>query len=205
MSDTLLARLMSRIKNLVGTGTVTGAETQWLQIKTATGRTNDRIRRVHNYGFMSRPLVGAKTYNLFIGGVTARGITVSVEDERYQMALQPGEVAMLDDKGNLVHFTADGIKVNTKAKLDITAAGDVSVTAPKVDVTAPKFRSPAMWTSAATSTSRAALAAAPASLRALQWKPTLTTIWTTTTNALLTGQTNHELFPFKCGHGTDEL
>ncbi|EKO3388332.1 phage baseplate assembly protein V [Vibrio fluvialis] len=138
MSDTLLARLMSRIKNLVGTGTVTGAETQWLQIKTATGRTNDRIRRVHNYGFMSRPLVGAKTYNLFIGGVTARGITVNVEDERYQMALQPGEVAMLDDKGNLVHFTADGIKVNTKAKLDITAAGDVSVTAPKVDITAPQ-------------------------------------------------------------------
>ncbi|MBD0786398.1 phage baseplate assembly protein [Vibrio sp. Y2-5] len=136
MSKALLSRLMGRIKNIVGTGTVTGAETQWLQIKTATGRTNDRIRRVHNYGFMSRPLVGAKTYNLFIGGVTARGITVNVEDERYQMELLPGEVAMLDDKGNLVHFTASGIKIQSAAKIEMVAPSEVSVTAPKVNVTA---------------------------------------------------------------------
>lgn len=137
MPNTMLTRLMARIKNIVGTGTVTGTETQWLQIKTATGRTNDRIRRVHNYGFMSRPLVGAKTYNLFIGGVTARGITVNVEDERYQMELQPGELAVLDDKGNLIHFTSAGIKINSIAKIEIIAASDVSVTAPKVSVTAP--------------------------------------------------------------------
>lgn len=132
-----MSRIMARIKNIVGTGTVTGSDTQWLQIKTATGRTNDRIRRVHNYGFMSRPLVGAKTYNLFIGGVTARGFTVNVEDERYQMELQPGELAMLDDKGNLVHFTASGIKVNSSSKIEVEAASDVSVTATQVDVTAP--------------------------------------------------------------------
>nr|WP_253809323.1 hypothetical protein [Vibrio sp. RE88] len=44
---------MARIKNVIGTGTVTGATTGMLQIRTATGRTNDRIKRVHNYGFMS--------------------------------------------------------------------------------------------------------------------------------------------------------
>ncbi|MGL4225420.1 MAG: phage baseplate assembly protein domain-containing protein [Vibrio sp.] len=126
-STSLLSRLMSRIKNIVGTATVTGADTQWLQIKTATGRTNDRIRRVHNYGFMSRPLVGAKTYNLFIGGVTARGITVNVEDERYQMELQPGEVAMLDDKGNLVHFTKGGIKVNSISKVEVAAKDEITI------------------------------------------------------------------------------
>jgi phage baseplate assembly protein V len=120
-------RLMARIKNVIGTGTVTGASTSMLQIKTATGRTNDRIKRVHNYGFMSRPLVGAKTYNLFIGGVTARGFTVNVEDERHQIELQPGEVAMLDDKGNLVHFTEQGIKVKSMAKIELTAKQDITV------------------------------------------------------------------------------
>ncbi|MET2901782.1 baseplate assembly protein, partial [Vibrio rotiferianus] len=37
-------RLMARIKNITGTGTVTGATTGMLQIKTATGRTNDKIK-----------------------------------------------------------------------------------------------------------------------------------------------------------------
>ncbi len=123
-----ISRLMARIKNIIGIGTITGADTQWLQIKTTTGRTNDRIRRLHNYGYMSRPLVDAKSYNLFIGGVTARGISLCVEDERYQMELQPGEVAMLDDKGNLTHFTEDGIKVHSKGKVDVKAK-EVTVTA----------------------------------------------------------------------------
>ncbi|PML54956.1 phage baseplate assembly protein V [Vibrio lentus] len=131
-------RLMARIKNVIGTGTVTGATTGRLQIKTATGRTNDKIKRVHNYGFMSRPLSGAKTYNLFIGGATSRGITVNVEDERHQIELQPGEVAILDDKGNLVHFTQQGIKINACAKLEVISAQETTVNATTVNVTAPK-------------------------------------------------------------------
>ncbi|MBU2910044.1 phage baseplate assembly protein V [Vibrio splendidus] len=131
-------RLMARIKNVIGTGTVTGATTGRLQIKTATGRTNDKIKRVHNYGFMSRPLPGAKTYNLFIGGTTSRGITVNVEDERHQIDLQPGEVAILDDKGNLVHFTQQGIKINACAKLEVISAQETTVKATAVNVTAPK-------------------------------------------------------------------
>ncbi|MEZ8321632.1 phage baseplate assembly protein, partial [Vibrio splendidus] len=127
-------RLMARIKNVIGTGTVTGATTGRLQIKTATGRTNDKIKRVHNYGFMSHPLPGAKTYNLFIGGTTSRGITVNVEDERHQIELQPGEVAILDDKGNLVHFTQQGIKINACAKLEVISAQETTVNATAVNV-----------------------------------------------------------------------
>ena len=66
---------MSWIKNLVGTGTVTGREAQWLHIKTATGHTNDRIRRVHNYGFISRPLVVSNCYN------QTPGIRLTVESQ----------------------------------------------------------------------------------------------------------------------------
>ncbi|WP_299144324.1 phage baseplate assembly protein [uncultured Vibrio sp.] len=106
---------------------VTGVDTHHVQIKTATGRANDKIKRVHNYGFMSRPLVGARAYNLFIGGVTARGVTVHVEDERHQIELKEGEVAVLDDKGNLVHFTEQGVKIHSIAKVEVIAKQDITV------------------------------------------------------------------------------
>lgn len=139
MSKAMLQRLMARIKNVVGTGTVSGATTPLLQIKTATGRTNDKIERPHNYGFMSRPLVGAKTYNLFIGGVTARGFAVCVEDKRHQIDLEPGEVAVLDDKGNLIHLTESGIKIQaSQGKVEVIAANEASITAPLVNVIADK-------------------------------------------------------------------
>ncbi|WP_238933779.1 phage baseplate assembly protein V [Aliivibrio sp. S10_S31] len=122
-------RLMSRIKNMIVIGGVTGSDTKMLQIKTSTGKTNDRIKRLHNYGFMSRPIVGARSYVLFLGGVLSRGVAVCVEDERFEMELAEGEVAMMDDKGNLVHFTKNGISITSPGAVEINAANDVKVTA----------------------------------------------------------------------------
>lgn len=130
--------LMNRIKNLFGTGLATLVETKIVQIKLATGAVNDRIKRVHNYGFMSRPIEGAKGYTLFVGGDTSRGIAVCIEDERYEMELEPGDVAMLDNKGNLIHFNSAGIKVMTKQTLDITATKDVKVKCKNATVDATK-------------------------------------------------------------------
>jgi len=114
-------KLANRIKNLFGTGIATRIETGIVQLKLATGIVNDRIKRVHNYGFMSRPLPGAKAYTLFVGGDTSRGIAVCIEDETYQMALEPGDVAVLDNKGNLVHLTKTGINVISPTNVKITA------------------------------------------------------------------------------------
>jgi len=113
---------MLRLKLLFGTGTATRVETGIIQVKMAAGIVNDRIKRLHNYGFMSRPLTKSKAYLFFIGGDTSRGVAMCVEDERHQIELQPGEVAMLDDKGNLVHFTASGIHIKTTNTLTIDAA-----------------------------------------------------------------------------------
>ncbi|RYU50024.1 phage baseplate assembly protein V [Aliivibrio finisterrensis] len=122
-------RVMNRIKNLFAIGDVTGADTKVLQIKTSTGKINDRIKRLHNYGFMSHPKVGSRSYLLFLGGVRSRGVSFCVEDERHQMELEKGDVAMLDDKGNLIHFTKNGIVIKTNEKVEINAEKDVSVTA----------------------------------------------------------------------------
>lgn len=130
--------IMNRVKNLFGTGLVTRVETKIVQLRLATGITNDRIKRVHNYGFMSRPLPKSKAYTLFIGGDTSRGIAVCIEDERHEMELAPGDVAMLDDKGNLVHFNKSGIKVLTEQTVDITAKKDVNVTCENATIDATK-------------------------------------------------------------------
>jgi len=130
--------IMNRVKNIFGTGLVTRVETKWVQLKLATGVINDRIKRVHNYGFMSRPLPGAKGYTLFVGGDTSRGITVCVEDERHEMELAPGDVAMLDNKGNLIHFNSAGINLVTKQTLTINATKDVSVTCKNATIDATK-------------------------------------------------------------------
>ncbi|RUM91060.1 MAG: baseplate assembly protein [Thiomicrospira sp.] len=133
-----LLDVWNRVKNIFGTGITTRVQTGMVQLRLATGITNDKIKRVHNYGFMSRPLTKSKAYTLFIGGDTSRGIAVCIEDERYQMDLQPGEVAMLDDKGNLVHFTDQGIKVKTPFTVDIQATQNVNVTCQNATVDATK-------------------------------------------------------------------
>lgn len=116
----MLEHIMNRLKLLFGIGTVTIAGTKIIQVKSTLGVSNDKIKRAHNYGFMSRPLVGARAYTAFIGGDVSKGISILVEDERYEIELQPGEVAILDDKGNLVHMTDTGIKVTSPTKVEIT-------------------------------------------------------------------------------------
>lgn len=133
-----LLDVWNRVKNVFGTGITTRVQTGIVQLRLATGITNDKIKRVHNYGFMSRPLEKSKAYTLFIGGDTSRGIAVCIEDERYQIDLKPGEVAMLDDKENLVHFTDQGIKVKTPFTVDIKATQNVNVTCENAKVDATK-------------------------------------------------------------------
>lgn len=134
----MIEAIMNRVKNLFGTGTATRVETKIVQLKLATGITNDKIKRVHNYGFMSRPLPQSKAYTLFVGGDTSRGIAVCIEDERHEMELAPGDVAMLDDKGNLIHFNDAGIKVITEKTINITAANDINVTCANANIDATK-------------------------------------------------------------------
>jgi len=131
-------KLANRIKNLFGTGIATRIETGIVQLRLATGIINDRIKRVHNYGFMSRPLPGAKAYTLFVGGDTSRGIAICIEDERYEIELQPGDVAVHDHRGNFVHLHENGIKTFTPKTVEIEAGENVNVKCENATVEATK-------------------------------------------------------------------
>lgn len=117
----MLEALRNRLKLLFSIGVATRVKTGWVQVKLATGIVNDRIKRIHNYGVMSRPLPGAKGYILFMGGDTSRGVAFCIEDERYQMELEPGDVAVLDYRGNLIHLKDNGVRINTPNTLTIDA------------------------------------------------------------------------------------
>jgi len=117
----MMEAILNRLKLMFGTGIATRVQTKFVQFKLATGVINDRIKRIHNYGFMSRPLPGAKGYLMFIGGDTSRGVAVCIEDERYEIELQPGDVAVLDHRGNLIHLNDSGIKLKSPAKVEIEA------------------------------------------------------------------------------------
>lgn len=122
----MIREIANRLKMLFSVGTPTRVETDMLQIRLATGITNDKIKRLHNYGFMSRPVANrTKAYTLFMGGDVSRGVAFCIEDKTVEIELQPGEVAMLDDKGNIVHFTSSGIDINTPNTLTINASATV--------------------------------------------------------------------------------
>jgi len=126
--------VIQRIKLLFGTGIVTRSAAKIVQLKLATGITNDRIKRPHNYGFMSHALPESRAYTLFVGGDTSRGIAVCIEDERHEIELAPGEVAMLDDKGNLIHFTASGIDIKSPGLVNVECESAKVVANADVDV-----------------------------------------------------------------------
>lgn len=101
---------------------------QRLQVEILKGELRDGVERVQDYGFTSHPLPGCDAVILCGGGAREQSIAVVVDDRRYRLKLQPGEVAMYDDLGNAVKLLRD--------KVHIVATQEVHVEAPTVRVAA---------------------------------------------------------------------
>ena len=80
------------------------------------------------YGFTFVPQDGAEALTVFLGGNRSHGIVVGVSDRRHRPTnLKPGEVAMHDDQGQILHLTRDGIHVKTSKKITFEAEGEVAL------------------------------------------------------------------------------
>lgn len=99
---------------------------QTLQVELLKGELRDQVERMQNYGFTSHPLPGADAAVVFVTGNREQGIAVAVDDRRYRLNLQPGEVSLYDDIGNRVSLLRD--------RIDILGTDLVSVVAPAVTV-----------------------------------------------------------------------
>lgn len=93
---------------------------QQLQVELLKDELRDDIEHMQNYGFTSHAK-GGDVAVAFIGGNREQGIVLAVDDRRYRLVLQAGEVAMYDDLGNKVELLRDMIKVTAVQHAEVVA------------------------------------------------------------------------------------
>lgn len=102
---------------------------QGVQLSVLDGEVAD-AQRFQEYGFTSVPLAGAEAVVASIGGIRSHRVVLAVDDGRYRLKqLQPGEVALYDNSGNVIHLQNGQV-------IGITALTAINVTAPTCTVKA---------------------------------------------------------------------
>ena len=93
---------------------------QQLQVELLKNELRDGVEHMQNYGFTSHPK-GGDVAVAFIGGNREQGIVLVVDDRRYRIPLQAGEVAIYDDQGNKIELLRDMVKVTAIAHVEVVA------------------------------------------------------------------------------------
>lgn len=111
-----MKRLNRSIRLMVGRGIVKGVDDtggiQRLQVTGLKDEVLDGRDRYQNYGLTSHPLPGAQEVMASVGGNRSNTVIIVVDDARYRLtALAPGEVALYDDQGQVVHIKRNGIEL----------------------------------------------------------------------------------------------
>jgi phage baseplate assembly protein V len=108
-------------------GTKDDGPRQQVQVELLKGEIRDDVEHMQNYGFTSHA-TGGDCAVAFLGGNREQGIVLVVDDRRFRLALQPGEVAIYDDLGNKIELLRDLVKVTAITKLQIDApAGEINI------------------------------------------------------------------------------
>jgi phage baseplate assembly protein V len=97
---------------------------QQIQASVLQDEVLDQVERAGCFGITSNPKPGAFAVILFPNGNRDTGIVIATEDQRYRPTdLNPGEVAVYDSAGNIIHLKSDGsIEVATS---QLTSTGDI--------------------------------------------------------------------------------
>lgn len=129
VTDALARRVRMLIARAVVNLVNDSMKVQSLQISVLDSEVAD-AQRFQEYGFTSVPLAGAEAMVAAVSGVRSHRVVIAVEDGRYRLkSLQPGEVALYDNSGNVVHLQNGQV-------IGITAQSKVQVTAPTCNVSA---------------------------------------------------------------------
>ncbi len=118
----MIAQVWRRVQLMIaqGVGTLIGRDR--IQATVLSGETLNNLARVEPYGFSYLPLPGCQAYLAFPAGDRSFGLALVIGDRRYQVELSPGEVALHDDLGQVVHLHRAGIRVATPLSCRIEAA-----------------------------------------------------------------------------------
>lgn len=114
----MIRQVWNRLQLLCAQGVTTLIGADKVQVRVLDGETLHNLDRVEPYGLSYRPQPGSRAYLFFPSGDRSYGVALVIGDKRYQMDLQPGEVALHDDEGNHVHLKRGGvIEVKASAKV----------------------------------------------------------------------------------------
>ncbi len=119
-----LREIGSRVMMMVSRGVLRAvndtAGRQQLQVELLKDELRDGVERMQNYGMTSHPR-GGDVVAVFLNGNREKGIVLAVDDRRYRLSLEPGEVALYDDLGNKVELLRDMLRVTAVQHLEAVA------------------------------------------------------------------------------------
>ncbi|WP_336341759.1 phage baseplate assembly protein V [Pseudomonas atacamensis] len=93
---------------------------QQVQVELLKDELRDGLEHMQNYGFTSHP-TGGDCAVAFNGGNREQGIVLVVDDRRYRIPLQAGEVAIYDDLGNKFELLREMVKVTAVQHVEVVA------------------------------------------------------------------------------------
>jgi len=114
----LLAPLKRKIFLLLGRAILTAIKntegTMMIQVTGLKGETITDVEKLSEYGFESRPRVGAETLVMFLNGNRDQGIALNIHDRRYRPKdLADGDVVMYDYRGTKIRIDSTGITLDS--------------------------------------------------------------------------------------------
>ena len=84
------------------------------------------LQHLQPYGFQSRPKPGADAVVVSMGSSASQRVVLMAVDRRWNIELEEGEVAIVDDLGQRVHFKRTGLVVDAPSiKLGASATAGV--------------------------------------------------------------------------------
>ena len=127
--------LGSRVMMMFSRGVLRGVSDtgprQQVQVELLKDELRDGLEHMQNYGFTSHPK-GGDVAVAFLGGNREQGIVLVVDDRRYRIPLQAGEVAIYDDLGNKIELLRDMVRISAVQHVEVVAptirlVGDLDV------------------------------------------------------------------------------
>lgn len=114
------SRVMMMFSRGVLRGVTDSGPRQQVQVELLKDELRDGLEHMQNYGFTSHPQ-GGDVAVAFLGGNREQGIVLVVDDRRYRLAMQPGEVAIYDDLGNKVELLRGMVKITAVQHVEVVA------------------------------------------------------------------------------------
>ncbi len=98
---------------------------RFIQIQTEGGLLHDDVEHIEPFGFTSHAFSGAEAVVLSFKGNGSHTVAIMVDDKRYKLQIEEGDVAIYNRHGDKVHIKDDGnieIKASIKVLIDTPEA-----------------------------------------------------------------------------------